>query len=240
MNKRLVSASVALCVIACTIVIFCLVFDERTKLFYINVVTTCVCEAILLANIPLLSSARLLTFKNAATSYVLDAYAVAMFLWTAGCSLFLPGDGDLTVLYVGMLVLTACCAVAAGVTAVGGGVVEDGQARLDAAAERKRGCAASLAGYRLEAEALLAADASEWKETTLRSLAAALDKVEAMPSAKLERGGAFVAEVCRRLDDIKALLASAAADGGNEAAKAEATREISLLDNYVTTVKATL
>ena len=97
-----------------TIVIFHLIFDEHTKLFYINVITTCICELILLANIPILSNARLLTFKNEAVSTILDIYAVVLFLWTVIYSLFIETEDDFDILYIGMIAVSVVFIVAFG------------------------------------------------------------------------------------------------------------------------------
>ena len=103
MKNKIILGLVLLCVMACTVLVFHLIFDEHTKLFYINVITTCFAEVILLANIPLLSSEKLLTFKNAASSTILDVYAVVLFLWTVVYSAFIEDESGYKTLYIGML-----------------------------------------------------------------------------------------------------------------------------------------
>ncbi len=241
MNNKITSALVLLCAIVCTIIVFHLVFDEHTKLFYINVVTTCVCEIILLANIPILSSTRLLTFKNAATSYVLDIYAVVLFLWTVVYSSFVKEEGDFNILYIGMLVLTVVGVVAFGMTSTGGRVMEAEQERHEAVAAYKRECLVSLDNFRQNAAELLAANGSEWNDSTLRLLNLVLDKIACIPSDKFDKNGGFVEETNRRLDEIGNLLRRVA-DGADtdDGIRAEVTRKIEQLKSYVTTMKLSL
>ena len=241
MNNKITSALVLLCAIVCTIIVFHLVFDEHTKLFYINVVTTCVCEIILLANIPILSSTRLLTFKNAATSYVLDIYAVVLFLWTVVYSSFVKEEGDFNILYIGMLVLTGVGVVAFGMTSTGGRVMEAEQERNEAVAAYKRECLVSLDNFRQNVAELLAANGSEWNDSTLRLLNLVLDKIACIPSDKLDKNGGFVEETNRRLDEIGDLLRRVA-DGADmdDGIRTEVTRKIEQLKSYVTTMKLSL
>lgn len=241
MNNKIISALVMLCVIVCTIVIFNLAFDVHAKLFYINVVTACVCEVILLANIPLFSSSRLLTFKNAATSYVLDAYAIVLLLWTVVYSFFVEEEADFTTLYIGMLVTTVVFAAAFGIVAKGGSAMEEEAAAHEAVAANKKLYLVSLDNYRQETAELLSADSSEWKDSTLRSLYLTLDKIASIPSYKLDRSENFVSETNSRLEEIKDLLArQAGGDAPTDTIRAEATRKIEQLKSYVTTIKPSL
>ena len=124
MRNKIISGLVLLCVMACTILVFHLIFDEHTKLFYINVVTTCIAEVILLSNIPLLSNERLLNFKNAASSTILDAYAIILFLWTVIYSVFVEEESDYKILYIGMLVITVVSIIAFGAIEIGGNIMQ--------------------------------------------------------------------------------------------------------------------
>ena len=241
MNNKIISALVILCIVVCTIVIYNLAFSVHAKLFYINVVTACVCEVILLANIPLWASQRLLTFKNAAMSYVLDAYAIVLFLWTAVFSFFVEDEGDITTLYIGMLVTTVIFVAAFGMVAKGGSAMEEEAAVQEAVAGYKKQCLVSLENYRLKAKELLAADGSEWKEDTLRTLNLTLDKIASIPTYKLDRSENFVSETNSRLEEIKDMLARQAGNGDDASAlRAETTRKIEQLKNYVTTIKTSL
>ena len=72
----------------CTALLYHLIYEEHTTLFYANVVVTWVAEGILLLNLPLFSSTKLLDFKNAASMTILNFAAIILLLWTIGYSFY--------------------------------------------------------------------------------------------------------------------------------------------------------
>ena len=121
---KIISSLVLLITFVCTITIYHLLFDEHSKLFYINSVTTCIAELILLANIPILSNDKWLTFKSAATTSILNIYAIFLFLWTSIYSLCIEEESDYKVLYIGMLTVSIIFIVLLGITELGGGFIK--------------------------------------------------------------------------------------------------------------------
>ena len=239
MKNKIITGLILLCVIVCTIVVFNLIFDEHSTLFYINVITTCSAEVILLSNIPLLSSGRLLTFKNAASSTILDTYAVVLFLWTSIYSLFVEDESDLKVLYVGMLIITVLFCIAFGAVEIGGNVMQNEEEKQKQTATRKNVYIISLDSYFLDVQEMLAQYHSDWKDDTLRTLKLIIDKLSLIPSGKLERNDSVISEINQRLDEIKGLL-SALSGNQDESQKLQLTRKIDQLKNYVTTIKSSL
>ena len=171
MKSKIMSGLLLLCAIACTIVVFHLIFDEHTKLFYINVATACVAEALFLANIPLFSSGRLLTFKNAASSVVMDTYAILLFLWTVVYSLFIEEESDYKVLYIGMLALTVVFLVAFAAVEMGGSVMQQEEEAQNSVAASKRAYLVSLNDYFLSVQEMLSPARPDWADDALRTLA---------------------------------------------------------------------
>ena len=140
-----------------------------------------------------------------------------------------------------MLVTTVIFVAAFGMVAKGGSAMEEEAAVQEAVAGYKKQCLVSLENYRLKAKELLAADGSEWQEDTLRTLNLTLDKIASIPSYKLDRSENFVSETNSRLEEIKDLLARQAGNGDDASAlRAETTRKIEQLKNYVTTIKTSL
>lgn len=239
MKSKIISGLVLLCVIVCTIVVFHLIFDEHTKLFYINVITTCFAEAILLANIPLLSSKRLLTFKNAASSTILDAYAVVLFLWTVVCSAFIEDESGYKTLYIGMLIISVIFVIALGVVELGGNFMQKEEESLQQTAASKKVYLLSLTNYFLDIQEILSPFHSDWKDDVLRNLKVTLDKISMIPTEKLERNEMVISEMNQRMEEIKGLFSSLP-DNADDTRRSQITRKIDLFKNYVTTIKSSL
>lgn len=239
MRSKIISGLVLLCVIACTIVVFHLIFDEHTKLFYINVITTCFAEVILLANIPLLSSKRLLTFKNAASSTILDVYAVVLFLWTVVCSAFIEDESGYKTLYIGMLIISVIFVIALGVVELGGNFMQKEEESLQQTAASKKAYLLSLTNYFLDIQEILSPFHSDWKDDVLRNLKVTLDKLSMIPTEKLERNEMVISEMNQRMEEIKGLFSSLP-DNADDTRRSQITRKIDLFKNYVTTIKSSL
>lgn len=239
MRNKIISGLVLLCVMACTILEFHLIFDEHTKLFYINVVTTCIAEVILLSNIPLLSNERLLNFKNAASSTILDAYAIILFLWTVIYSVFVEEESDYKILYIGMLVITVVSIIAFGAIEIGGNIMQKEDERQKQTTASKKVYLLSLNGYFLDVQEILSPISPDWKDDVLRILKVTLDKMSMIPSEKLNRNESVVLEMNQRLEEIKGLVSSLQGND-SEGQKSQIVRKINQLNNYITTIKSSL
>lgn len=239
MRNKIISGLVLLCVMACTVVVFHLLFEEHTKLFYINVITACVAELILLLNIPLLSSERMLTFKNAASSTILGTYAVILFLWTVTYSAFIEGESGYKVLYIGILVITVIFIGAFGAVEIGGNVMQKEEGKQAQIASSKKAYLISLDNYFLDIQEILSPFRSDWKDDTLRVLKITLEKMSMIPSEKLERNDVAVTGMNQRLEEIKRLFSSLP-ENDNEEQKSRITKKVEQLKNYITTIKSSL
>lgn len=239
MKNKIISGLVLLCVIACTVLVFHLIFDEHTKLFYINVITTCITEIILLSNIPLLSSEKLLTFKNAASSIVLDTYVIILFLWTAIYSAFIEEESDYKVLYIGMLVVTVISIITLGAVELGGCIMQKEENKQKQTAASKKVYLVSLDSYLLNIQEILSPFNSAWKDDALHTLKIALDKMAIIPSEKLERNDIVVSGMNQRLEEIRELFSSLA-ENENEEQKSQVIKKIDQLKSYITTIKSSL
>jgi hypothetical protein len=239
MKNKIILGLVLLCVMACTVLVFHLIFDEHTKLFYINVITTCFAEVILLANIPLLSSEKLLTFKNAASSTILDVYAVVLFLWTVVYSAFIEDESGYKTLYIGMLIISVIFIIALGVVELGGNFMQKEEESLQQTAASKKVYLLSLNNYFLDIQEILSPFSSDWKDDVLRTLKVTLDKIYTIPSEKLERSEMVVSEMNQRMKEIKGLFSSLP-DNADDTQRSQITRKIDLFKNYITTIKSSL
>ncbi len=105
MKSKIIFIITILVVILCTTTIYQLLFEAQSKLFYINVLVACLAEVILLANVSVLSHSSLLTIKRTSLAISLNIFAITLFLWTTGYSLFMNGDGNLKSLYIGVLII---------------------------------------------------------------------------------------------------------------------------------------
>lgn len=241
MKNKIISGIILICVLACTIIAFHLIFDEHSKLFYITVVTTCIAEVILLSNIPLFSTGRLLTFKNAATSVVVDAYAIILFLWTVIYSLFITEGSDYKALYIGMLLITVVFLVAFGAVELGGGIMQKEEQKQKQSTSQKRTYLLSLDNYWLEVQEILAPYSSDWKDNTLRELKLVIDKISMIPSEKLVSNDSIQSGMNKRLEEIKELLSHLPEDKDEcEEKQICITLKIEQFKNYVNTIKSSL
>lgn len=150
MKSRIISGLVLLCVIVCTVIVYRLIFDELSTLFYVNVTVACVAETILLINIPILSNRQLLTFKNAASSIVLDIFAIVLFLWTSIYSLFVEEKSDYRILYIGLLVTIIIFIFLFGSVEMGGSFMQKEEKRQQQVSQEKRMFSNFLTIYYME------------------------------------------------------------------------------------------
>lgn len=201
--------------------------------------TTCIAEIILLLNIPFLSSKRLLTFKNAASSAILDAYAIILFLWTAIYSFFIEEESDYKALYIGMLVITVVSIIAFGAVEIGGNVMQKEEGRQKQVTASKKAYLLSLNSYFLDIQEMLSSTSSDWKDDVLHTLKVTLDKMSMIPSAKLNCNESVVSEMNQRLEEIKGFISSLQKND-NEGQKSQIVRKIDQLNNYITTIKSSL
>lgn len=240
MKNKVISGLVLSVVLICTCIIYHLLFDEHTKLFYINVIATCIVETILLANIPILSNEKWLTFKNAATTTILNIYAVLLFLWTSIYSLCIEEEEDYKTLYIGMLVASVVFVVLLGIVELGGGFMKKQDNDFRQITQNKKVFLVSLNMYWAEIQDILLAFQSDWKENTLQELRMIIDKLSIIPSKKLEDNMDITTRINCRLDNIKNLFKEIAEDTENIELQKKSTQEIGQLRNYITAIKSSL
>lgn len=240
MKNKIIIGLVLLAVLICTCVIHHLLFDEHTKLFYINVIATCIAEIILLTNIPILSNEKWLTFKNAATTTILNAYAVFLFLWTSIYSLCIEGEEDYKTLYIGMLVLSVVFVVLLSSVELGGNFMKKQEDDFRQVTQNKKVFLVSLNMYWVEIQEILQTFQSDWKENTLQELRVVIDKLSMIPSKKMEDNTDITIKINSRLDNIRNLFKEVAEDTENIELQKKSTQEIEQLRNYITEIRSSL
>lgn len=240
-KNKIILGIVILCVIIGTIIVFNLIFKENTKLFYINAITTCFCEIILLLNIPILSNKSLLTFKNAATSTTLNIYAIVLFLWTVIYSQFIENENDFNTLYIGMIVASIIFAFSLGMVEIGGKMMRNEEKKQESTSAYKKDFVTLLDSYYFDVQTILSPDKSMWKDDTLRLLKLVLDKIANIPSEKLDKHVDFTIEVNKYLDNIKDLFKNSIQESDDaKNIQSQTTKVIEQLNNYVTSIKSSL
>lgn len=223
----------------CTVLLYHLIFEEHTELFYVNVISTCIAEWILLSGLPLFSSKKLLTFKNAASWIVLNVFALLLFVWTTIYTLALANNENVNTLYIGLLIIGILFIVLLGVVEVGGTAMKQQEESLQATVKAKKKVLLSVESYWLEFKDVLSCQ-SDWEDDTLRTLRLILDKVAAIPAEKLEQNGDVVEEIKRKLDTLKDLLDELPSNDSPEKIQQSISKKMNSLKNYVVTIKSTL
>lgn len=240
MKNKFISGTVLLLTLVCTIFIYYLLFDEHSKLFYINLATTCLAEVILLANIPMLSNDKWLTFKNAATTTILNVYAISLFLWTSIYSLCIEREEDCKILYIGMLSISTLFIVLLGITELGGSVMKEQEESILQTIQNKKAVLNSLHKYWLETLQMIQDVNFEKKDVLLHDIRIILDKITVIPSAKLEDNPSITSEINLRLDDLKKQINTITNDNDSSSAVEKTILKVKLLNNYIISVKSSL
>ncbi len=240
MKNKIISSLVLLITLVCTIIIYHLLFDEHSKLFYINVVTACIVEIILLANIPILSNEKWLTFKSAATTNILNIYAILLFLWTGIYSLCIEEESDYKMLYIGMLAVSIIFIVLLGITELGGNFMQKQEQGIKQTTQKKKILLISLNMYWSDIQDMLQTVTPDWKNDALRKLKASIDKISIIPSKKLEDNIEITADINTKLNDIKEVFNKISKDSENSYLQNEADQKIEQLKNYIVAIKSSL
>lgn len=238
MKNKIISILLFLCAIVCTMVIYHLIFDEHSTLFYINVIIACVAEIILLFNISVLSSKRLLTFKNSATTIILNIYALVLFLWTSIFSLYVEKDSDYKTLYVGILVSTVVFIVMSAMVEIGGNIMQKEEKKLLQTQKREKEFRLYIETYRLELSDILLNIDSELKTDNFSLLEIVLEKVSICPSEKIEQN--VIDNIKEKLEDIKKMYKEFLNDNRSESLHGQLSQKIKSLNNYINVLKSTL
>lgn len=223
----------------CTALLYHLIYEEHTTLFYVNVIVTWIAEGILLLNIPVFSSAKLLDFKNAASLTILNFAAITLLLWTIGYSLYTEDQENLDNLYIGILVVAIVAIIAIGMTEVGGSAMKKQEAELKTTIQRKKRISISTNMILADARDCLC-NQSEWEDETLSALKNVLDKIASIPAEKAERNEDVMSDINDKLNEIQDLLNQYSKDNSDGVLMQSITRKINQLKNYVVTIKAGL
>lgn len=240
MKDKIIPAVVLLIALVCTVTVYYMIFDEHSKLFYINVIVACITEAILLSNIPILSNEKWLTFKNVATSIILNFYAIVLFLWTSIYSLFIQDEGDYNILFIGMLVISILFIILLGAVEIGGSFMNKQEQGLRKTTLNKKIFLTNLNMYWADIQDISKDVDLTWKEDSLQKLRMVIDKISIIPSEKLERNPDVISEINLKLNEIKTLLKKISETDMPSDLQLQSTREIELLKNYVIAIKSSL
>lgn len=230
---------VLLSVVACTVAIYCLIFDDYSTLFYVNVAVACITEIVLLSNIPIFSDKKFMTFKNAAVSMTLNVSVIILFLWTVVYSLVDDGTGY-TALYIGILVIMIIAIVLFGATELGGKMMEKGEKESIAKLDKKKKFVAGLNLFNLEMQDLLSSADVAWKDETMRTLNMILEKITVIPTEKLENNEDLIEEFNDKIKGIKKVAEQLSDASDTEKTKKQLKKEIEALKNYIVMIKSSL
>lgn len=164
MKNKIISSCILLCVIVCTVIVYQLLFDQHNTLFYINVVIACIVEIILFFNIPILSNKRLLTFRKAASTILLNIYVLFLFIWTSIFSLYIEEESNYRILYIGLLVATVIFSLLLGSVELGGNIMQKEEKLLEQSGQEKNEFRSYIEMYRLDITDLMVNVSSELQE----------------------------------------------------------------------------
>lgn len=223
----------------CTALLYHLIYEEHTTLFYVNVVVTWLTEGILLLNIPVFSNTKLLDFKNAASLTILNSASIILLLWTIGYSLFTEEQENLENLYIGMLIISIIFIIALGITEIGGSAMKKQEAQLNTTIQKRKRIFISTSMYWSEAKDHLHFQ-SDWESDILAKFKSALDKVNSIPAEKAERNEEIMQDIDNKLAEVQDLFTKFSTNSQDEDLKATIEQKINRLKNYLTTIKSTL
>ena len=241
--KKVLFPIIVLLTLGCTVGIYYLIFDLLNQpidhLFYINVVSTCLAELLLLVNVPILSGEKLLNVTNATVSLFVNIYAIAIFAWTLFFTLIINNiePGGFKVYYIGILLLSLAFVAFCGVSAIGAHTAEKGVKEQEVKMESKRNVVQFIQATNLEISASLEKEDSEWKDDFVRLFNMVIDKLSSMPNEKLYKNPSIAEKVEDSLTEISTLCDSLATAEDAEAVKADLTSKVNRLNKYLTTIK---
>lgn len=238
MKNKIILSLVLLCVIVCTTIIYHLIFDEHNTLFYINVGVSCVAEIILFLNIPTLSDEKILTFKNAATTIVLNIYVIALFLWTSFSNLFIEEENDYKVLYIGILIITVIFLLLFGSVELGGNIMQKEEKKLQHLRDEKNEFRNSITVYRLEISSILDNLKIEIPGEAASLLETVFDKIVTFPSEKVNDKVSI--DINEKLEEIKIIFKEIQNGNAQEKLQSEVIQKIKYLHKYINTLKSTM
>lgn len=228
-----------LAAIVCTVILYYLLFEEHDMLFYINAAVACLVEGTLFLAFPILSDESPLTFKKAASQYVLTLYGAIIFLWTSGYSLFVTESNSLNTLYIGLLVISIFFLLVLTVTEIGGEAMQRKEVTLQTTMQEKKLVFLSIENIWFEIKEELC-NHSEWEDTTLKTIRSILDKITSIPAEKLERNEEIVEDINAKLAELCELILSKAGNDTEETYSLAITKKVNLLNNYIKNIKTIL
>lgn len=241
MKNKVTLALMLLSVIASTIMIYYLLFDRYSTLFYINISIACVAEIILLGSIPILSDKKLLTFKNVTTSIILNSYVVIAFLWTICYTVFTQNEeSDYNPLYIGLLIISVIFIITLGVVEIGGNIILKQEFHTQNAISSKKKILISLDSYWFDIESKLSNIDSEWKDDTLRNLKMILERTSMIPAEKLKRNEYVIDEINSKLNELKELFRNISETNNMSETQSNITNKINQFKNFILTIKSYL
>lgn len=238
MKNKIISSCILLCVIVCTVIVYQLLFDQHNTLFYINVGVSCVAEIILFLNIPILSDEKILTFKNAATTIVLNIYVIALFLWTSFSNLFIEEENDYKVLYIGILIITVIFLLLFGSVELGGNIIQKEEKKLQHLRDEKNEFRNSITLYRLEISSILDNLKIEIPGEAASLLETVFDKIVTFPSEKVNDKVSI--DINEKLEEIKIIFKEIQNGDAQEKLQSEVIQKIKYLHKYINTLKSTM
>ncbi len=237
--KKALFPIILILTLACTVGIYYLIFDQHNHLFYINVVSTCVAEILLLLNIPMWSGKKLLNITNATASIFTNLYAVAIFVWTLLYSLTIHNvaEESFKTYYIGILIATLLFVVFCGIASIGAHTAEEGAKEQEKLVENRRSLIEFVRVLDIDIQSSLEREDSEWKDHFSQLYQLLSDKLSSFPNEKLHKNPNIAQKVENDLTEIATLCDQLATSDNRAYLQANITNKLNKLIKYVTTVK---
>ena len=201
--------------------------EEKTHLFYANMVVTSILEIMLLCNLPFFTNGKLTTVRNTSISMQLFYFNV-----------FLSDTVDTKYYYAGLLVIFLIFVALISIVGIGGNVQAEKQKEIEQSVMVRKSHLASTQMVMMEYRQALRDVDSEQKDRQGRQLKILLDKIAAIPAEKLERNATVVEDINIKLNGLKSYFQIR--KESVEVDMDTLTREIENFTEYISYIKNTL
>ena len=212
--------------------------EEKTHLFYANMVVTSILEIMLLCNLPFFTNGKLTTVRNTSISMQLFYFILSEAIWMLVFNVFLSDTVDTKYYYAGLLVIFLIFVALISIVGIGGNVQAEKQKEIEQSVMVRKSHLASTQMVMMEYRQALRDVDSEQKDRQGQQLKILLDKIAAIPAEKLERNATVVEDINIKLNGLKSYFQIR--KESVEVDMDTLTREIENFTEYISYIKNTL
>ena len=198
--------------------------EEKTHLFYANMVVTSILEIMLLC--------------NTSISMQLFYFILSEAIWMLVFNVFLSDTVDTKYYYAGLLVIFLIFVALISIVGIGGNVQAEKQKEIEQSVMVRKSHLASTQMVMMEYRQALRDVDSEQKDRQGQQLKILLDKIAAIPAEKLERNATVVEDINIKLNGLKSYFQIR--KESVEVDMDTLTREIENFTEYISYIKNTL